>query len=191
MAVINTDYWFIYCNTSGTGCGSDGGVFVGTLLKHALENGTIGFPPHEPLQLGGRPVSHYLLVDAFPTWPWLLKPYPHRSMTRPEPIFSYRLQLQHFIFTTELWECTHWYSCLTLLCSNIVLSCWLYAVVLCFYMVIVICLFSCNSYPLSCTWVSLVALSWMHLVLGFASAVYTDLYQVITHWSGLHCSSQS
>lgn len=67
MAVINADYWFIYCYVSGSGCGSDGGVFVGTLLKHALENGTIGFPPHEPLQLGGRPVSHYLLVDAFPT----------------------------------------------------------------------------------------------------------------------------
>ena len=93
MAVVDADNPVIYCDVGATGCGSDGGVFAGTSLKCALESKTIGLPTDEPLQPGGgRPIPYYLLRDdAFHMLPWLLKPYPHRSMTPPERIFSYRL----------------------------------------------------------------------------------------------------
>ena len=61
IAVVDADYQFIYCDVGATGCGSDGGVFAETSLKHALENGTIRLTPDEPHQPGGRPVPYYLL----------------------------------------------------------------------------------------------------------------------------------
>ena len=92
MALVDADYKFIYVNCGANGSGSDGGVFNATALREALEDGTIGLPPPEPIAGGDRPVPYFIVGDdAFPLRTWLMKPLPLRNMTKQQRIYNYRL----------------------------------------------------------------------------------------------------
>lgn len=71
---------------------SDGGVFLDTPMRQAIESGSLGFPQPVPLPDDDSPVPYSIVADdAFPLRTWLLKPYPQRGMSREERIFNYRL----------------------------------------------------------------------------------------------------
>lgn len=83
MALVDADYKFLYIDIGANGRCSDGGVFEDCTLRTALEDGTVGFPPPEPLPNDEEPLSFAIVGDdAFPMRPWLMKPYPQRGMSR-------------------------------------------------------------------------------------------------------------
>ena len=80
-------YLFIVCFRC-----ADGGVFNSSELCQALEGGKLGVPPAASLEGDHVPLPFTIIADdAFALKEWLLKPYPHRMMTREERIFNYRL----------------------------------------------------------------------------------------------------
>ena len=93
LAVVDSDYKFMYVDVGAEGAGSDGGVFLNTELRECLEDGSIGFPPPSPLPgSDGEPVGYFLVGDdAFPLRPWMMKPVPSRNLTREERIYNYRI----------------------------------------------------------------------------------------------------
>jgi hypothetical protein len=92
MAVVDGDYKFIYVDVGANGSCSDGGVFINTSLREAIEDGTAGIPDPQPLPNDDQDVPFaFVGDDAFPLRSWLMKPFPHRQMTRSERIFNYRL----------------------------------------------------------------------------------------------------
>lgn len=92
MALVDYNYKFLYINVGAQGSSSDGGVFKDTALFKRLEKGRARLPPAEPLPGGQVDVPYFIVADdAFAMRTWLLKPYPHRDMTREERILNYRL----------------------------------------------------------------------------------------------------
>ena len=63
MALVDADYKFIYVDSVANGSGSDGGVFAAAALRAALEDGTIGLPPPEPIAGGDRPVPYFIVGE--------------------------------------------------------------------------------------------------------------------------------
>lgn len=92
MAMVDSDYRFTYVNIGAPGSCSDGGVLRETGLFKALDNGTAGLPPDEPLPGHDTPMPYAIVGDdAFALRSWLMKPHPHRGMTKEQRIFNYRL----------------------------------------------------------------------------------------------------
>ena len=91
LALVDSDYKFIYVDVGANGATSDAGVFLNTPLRSALDNNLLGLPPREPLP-GGDREPHFIVGDtAFPLKEYLQKPFPHRGLTHQERIFNYRL----------------------------------------------------------------------------------------------------
>lgn len=92
MAVVDSNYEFIYVDVGCNGRASDGGVWSKCSLSVALAENTAGVPSADTLPNSER-VAPYVLVgdDAFPLKTYLMKPYPFRSQDKNERIFSYRL----------------------------------------------------------------------------------------------------
>ena len=76
LALVNADYKFMWVNVGANGSSCDAQIFNHIKFKRRIENGTLGLPPPEPLDLGG-PDLHYFLLgdDAFALMPWLVKSY--------------------------------------------------------------------------------------------------------------------
>ena len=92
MALVDADYKFLNVDCGANGAGSDGGVFSTTVLREALEEGTLGLSPPEPIRPGERPLPYFIVGDdAFPLKTWLMKPLPLRNMTKEQRIYNYRL----------------------------------------------------------------------------------------------------
>lgn len=92
MALVDAHYKFLYVNLGANGNCSDGGVFRDCNLREALEGEYAGLPPPQALKDDRTPLPFAIVGDdAFPLREWLMKPFPHRLMSRPERIFNYRL----------------------------------------------------------------------------------------------------
>ena len=92
LAIVDSDYKFIYCDVGANGASSDAGIFNNTDLKLALDENAVALPPPVPLTGGGRPIPYFFVGDeAFALKDWLQKPYPHRGLTKEQRIFNYRL----------------------------------------------------------------------------------------------------
>ena len=92
LAVVDSDYKFLYCDVGSPGASADGGIFADTALRIAIERDTVGFPEPEYLPGSLERVPYSLIGDdAFPLRPWLMKPFPQRQMTTEERIYNYRL----------------------------------------------------------------------------------------------------
>ena len=92
MALVDADYKCIWVDVGANGSASDAQIFNQSELKETIEDGTIGFPPAEPLPNDDRPLPYYIIGDdAFPLRTWLMKPFSRRDLLDQERIFNYRL----------------------------------------------------------------------------------------------------
>lgn len=92
LALVDADYKFLWVDVGSNGSASDAQIFNQGELKDCVEDGTIGFPPDEPLPNDDRPLPYFIIADdAFPLRSWLMKPYSRRNMALEDRIFNYRL----------------------------------------------------------------------------------------------------
>ena len=93
FAMVDSDYKFIYIDTSGNGSASDAQIYNASDLKDGLErNVLMGFPAPDPLPDDTQDVPYFIVGDdAFSLRTYLMKPYAARNLTREERILNYRL----------------------------------------------------------------------------------------------------
>lgn len=83
LAMVDTDYKFTYVDVGGYRVSCDSGIFAATDLRKAIEQRVIGMPAREPLPGCDRDVPYFIVGDAaFPLQEWLMKPYPHRGLSK-------------------------------------------------------------------------------------------------------------
>jgi Plant transposon protein. len=78
MALVDSDYRFIFADIGGQGRISDGGIFQHTLLWQKITNDSLNFPPESPLPGRDRHVPYVFIADgAFALHnKHVLKPFP-------------------------------------------------------------------------------------------------------------------
>ncbi|XP_033989775.1 protein ALP1-like [Trematomus bernacchii] len=92
MALVDSNYKFLYVDVGCNGRISDGGVFGGCSLQDALENRTFNIPAPAPLPASDQAVCYHIVADeAFPLKEYLMKPYLNRRLAVEQRIFNYRL----------------------------------------------------------------------------------------------------
>lgn len=92
LALVDSNYKFMYVDVGGYGADSDAGIFRECGLYHALEHDIADLPPSEPLPGSDTDVPYFLVGDdAFPLREWMMKPHSKREMMAAERIFNYRL----------------------------------------------------------------------------------------------------
>ena len=92
MAVVGTEYQFLYTEVGINGRNSDGGAWVQSPLRKALENNTLNLPKPTPLSGDLDDISFVCVGDgAFPLATYMLKPYPQKYLSRDKRIFNYHL----------------------------------------------------------------------------------------------------
>ena len=90
LALVDTEYRFLWIDCRSNGSCSDAQIFNRNLLREKIEDSSLGLPPHEPLGEGGPDLHYFLLGDnAFALMPWLVKPYSQRQLTREARIANY------------------------------------------------------------------------------------------------------
>ena len=92
MALVDSNYCFLYANVGTNGRVSDGGVFRQTDLADNFETGAANVPPPRPLPDDDKDFPFAMIGDeAFPLRSYLMKPYPQRNLIDNKRIFNYRL----------------------------------------------------------------------------------------------------
>jgi hypothetical protein len=94
LALVDADYRFLWLQIGVPGSSSDAQIFNSCALRDAIVDGSINFPPAQPLAtaIDKTPVPYFLIADdAFALQPWLQKPYSGRHLDREQRIFNYRL----------------------------------------------------------------------------------------------------
>ena len=94
LAIVDSEYKFMYIDVGAIGSESDAGVFAQTKFRELLEKNLASIPAAMPLpgDEAGTACEFYLVGDdAFPLRDFLMKPYPSRKLTDKERIFNYRL----------------------------------------------------------------------------------------------------
>ena len=92
LALVNARLEFIYAELGVNGRASDAAAWDISGLRQGLEDNSLNIPAATKLPNSDK-VLPYVLGgdDAFPLKRSLTKPFPFRSQTREERIFSYRL----------------------------------------------------------------------------------------------------
>ena len=93
LAIVTSDYKFLWIDTSGCGSSSDAQIYNNSEIPDALsKNDIVGFPQPDPLPGDTQNMPYFLVGDdAFALRTYLMKPYSHRDKSRKEAIFNYRL----------------------------------------------------------------------------------------------------
>ena len=90
--LVDADYKFIYIDVGCNGRISDGGVFRNATLSNALVENTLNIPNARCLPGGQERLPFVIEGDAaFPLKGHLIKPYPHRQLSREQRICNYRI----------------------------------------------------------------------------------------------------
>lgn len=89
MAVVNSNYEFIYIDVGKQGRLSDGGVMEATSFFHKLNDGTLNLPENEENDEGLNFV--FVADEAFSLHKHIIKPYSQRNLTYERRIYNYRL----------------------------------------------------------------------------------------------------
>jgi len=91
MAMVDSDYRFIYPDVGTNGKISDGGVFGKSTLKRKLEMQELSIPPLKRLPYSQKQTPFVVVADdAFGLKPYLMRPYPGTGLTHAERIYNYR-----------------------------------------------------------------------------------------------------
>jgi hypothetical protein len=92
LAIVDAGYKFIYTDIGSNGSNCDAGIFRDSEIYQTFEEGNAGLPEPIPFPGSDVPVPYHLIGDdAFALRRWLMKPFSHRSLSRQERIFNYRL----------------------------------------------------------------------------------------------------
>jgi hypothetical protein len=92
MALVNTNYEFLFIDIGTNGRVSDVGVFMKTALCAAINDGSLNLPTPAPLPGDDQVVSYAFVADeAFPLRKHIMKPFPFRRLEFEERIYNYRL----------------------------------------------------------------------------------------------------
>uniref|UniRef100_A0A1A8BJ72 DDE Tnp4 domain-containing protein n=1 Tax=Nothobranchius kadleci TaxID=1051664 RepID=A0A1A8BJ72_NOTKA len=87
MAVVDTNYRFVYASAGTQGRASDAGVFAHSDLREAMDTGTLNVPPDATLPGTDSTMPYELIGDeAYPLRPDLMKPYPSRNLNHDQRI---------------------------------------------------------------------------------------------------------
>jgi hypothetical protein len=92
MAVVDSNYRFIYVDVGAQGRISDAGVFNNCSLNKLLQKNRLNIPGDKILP-NAKTCSPFVLVadDAFPLRTYIMKPFHRRGLVEKEMIFNYRL----------------------------------------------------------------------------------------------------
>lgn len=91
-AIADADYQFIYIAVDTKPQVSDGAVWNDCSFNKCLELNNAGLPGRATLKNSTKRLPYVFVADnAFPLKEYLLKPFPSRSQTDEQRIFSYRL----------------------------------------------------------------------------------------------------
>ena len=93
LAVVTSDYKFLWIDVSGKGSSSDAHIYNASDFREGLKNNDIiGFPQPDPLPGDTEDIPYFLVGDdALALRTYMMKPYGNRDMTRKQRIFNYRL----------------------------------------------------------------------------------------------------
>ena len=92
LAIVDSNYKFMFVDIGCNGRVSDGGVFYDTAVAKGLREKSLSLPKSSPLPGREKPVPYVILADdAFPLQENILKPYPFRNDDVFSRIFNYRL----------------------------------------------------------------------------------------------------
>ena len=92
LAVVDTNYRFLYIDVGCNGCVSDGGIFRNSALPDAINTNSLHFPQPQPLKDETFSLSYMLVADdAFPLQNNIMKPYSQTGLTTAKRIYNYRL----------------------------------------------------------------------------------------------------
>lgn len=93
MALVDSDYRFIFADIGGQGRISDGGIFQNSLLWQKIQTNALNLPPDAPLPGREMNVPYVFLGDgAFALHKNVMKPFPgNHDMGTNERTFNYRL----------------------------------------------------------------------------------------------------
>lgn len=92
LAMVDSNYKFIYVDVGCCGRISDGGVFNNCSLKEGIVNGTVDLPDRSPLRGRQRPMPYVIVTDdAFALNTYIMKPYPFRNLPMKQRVYNYRL----------------------------------------------------------------------------------------------------
>ncbi|XP_068119739.1 putative nuclease HARBI1 [Hyperolius riggenbachi] len=89
LAVVNSQYEFLYVDIGKNGRVSDGGVIEQCTFYHKLRNNLLNVPTNSQT-FGGMNFS-FVADDAFALHEHVLKPYPLKNINYERKIFNYRL----------------------------------------------------------------------------------------------------
>lgn len=92
LALVDSEYRFLYIDIGKQGRISDGGVFASSSLCHALQRNTLGLPGPATFPGDTQEIPYFVVADeAFPLRKYIMKPYPNRNLSKTQRIFNYRL----------------------------------------------------------------------------------------------------
>lgn len=91
MAVVDSNYEFLYVSSGCEGSTADGGHWQNTDFKASIDDGSHNLPGFKTLEGVGNIPYHFTADDAFQMTPRLMKPYSVTDMSVPEDVFCYRL----------------------------------------------------------------------------------------------------
>ena len=92
MALVDTDYKFVWTHIGKSGSNNDAGIFMRSELRECLREGTLNLPDPEPLSGDTEPMPYYIIGDdAFPLRTWCMKPYSRLDLDIQHRVFNYRL----------------------------------------------------------------------------------------------------
>lgn len=93
LALVDSDYSFVYIDVGSNGRVSDGGIFRKSSLSLALESNGLNIPPRKCLPGRHAAIPHVIVGDsAFPLKENIMKPFATSDLSeRKNRIFNYRL----------------------------------------------------------------------------------------------------
>ena len=94
LAVVDSEYRFLFIDVGACGSESDSGIFAQTRLRKLVEKRMAGIPEASPLpgeETGNACDYFFVGDDAFPLRHYMMKPFPSRMLTHKKRIFNYRL----------------------------------------------------------------------------------------------------
>jgi hypothetical protein len=112
LAVVDSDYRFMYADVGGVGHQSDCQLFNQSSLSYGIESGRLNLPPADPLPNDNVDFPYFFLGDdAFPLRENMMKPYSTHELTREQRVFNYRISRgwlvveNAFGILAQRWQC--------------------------------------------------------------------------------------